>query len=375
MTRIGRYNPSNEGVSSNLFVYGESPVTSTKLNRWDGNIDAGFWLVHRALRMLAGTDEAPAVIGSESSQPLKVQAQTSPDMTVRVLPGILVGPAYLAGLSIEETLPAGGTFNPPASYPRIDSIGLLESGDWVIVEGTEAETPAAPSLPAGAVALADVYLRVGATAILDTDNSTQAYLIDRRPSQITCRAHQHVTPSSLGDVQIEGALEAYGPVEFGNASHKLTLFQSASEGNPVTNSSGTPEVLYNGQENYWYPRQTEVNSHVSFTCPLLSPGTRIKSLKLILYLVSSDDAFNVAVAGRSSQAPESINSIVDFAATDFINSDCLSISSYFFSYTLELDHTLASNNQIWIRIRLNAGSYAPDCRLLGLEWTFEERRY
>lgn len=375
MTRIGRYNPSNEGVTSNLFVYGESPVTSTKLNRWDGNIDAGFWLVHRALRMLVGTDEAPTVIGTESSQPLKIQAQASPDMTVRVFPGILVGPSYLAGLSTQETLPVSGTFTPPASNPRIDTIGLLESGDWVIVEGTESETPAAPSLPTGAVALADVYLRVGATGILDTDDSTQGYLIDRRPPQVICRAHQHITSSSLGDVEIEGSLNAYGPVEFGDSSHALTLFQSASEGNPVTNSSGTPEVLYNGQENYWYPRQTAANSHVSFTCPLISPGTRIKHLKLILYLASTNEAFNVSVLSRPSQAPESINSLLDFAVTDYTDSDCTSITNYFYSYMLDLDHTLASNSQIWIRVRLKAGSYGPDCRLLGLEWTFEERRY
>jgi hypothetical protein len=375
MTRIGRYNPANEEVTSNLFVYGESPVTSTKLNHWDGNIDAGFWLVHHALRMLVGTDEVPKVIGPESSEPLKIRAQATPDMTVRIEPGILVGPAYLAGLSVGETLPLSGVFTAPTANPRIDSIGLLESGEWVITTGTEAESPTAPSLPDGAVCLANLFLRVGATSILDTDDTAQAYLIDLRPSQVTCRAHQHASLTSLGDVQIEGSLDASGPAELGDSFHTLTLFQSACEGTPVLNSSGIPEVLYNGQENYWYPRLAATNGHLSFACPLSSPGSRIKDVKLILRLMSSGEAFNLSILARASQTPESLNSILDFAGTDYTDSACTSVGNDYYSFSQTLNHTLASNTQIWVRIRLRADTYGADCRFLGLEWTFEERRY
>ncbi len=375
MTRIGRYNASYEGVTGSLFVYGEAPVTSSKLNRWDGNIDAGFWLVHRALRMLVGTDESPKVIGPEGSLPLKVSAQATPDMTVRVTPGILVGPAYLAGLSTEESLPTSGTFTAPTSNPRIDTIGIQETGEWVIVTGTEASNPTAPSLPEGAVALADVFLRVGSTTILNADDSSQAYLIDRRPSQVTCRAHQHESASSLGDVEIEGSLDALGPVEFGDSTHTLTVFQPACEGVPVTNSSGVPETLYNGQENYLYPRQTATSEHVSFSCPLITPGTRIKDIKLILRLVSSGESFNLAILSRPSLSPENFNSLIDFAASDYSDSDCTSIASNYYSYSQTLNYTLAANSHIWVCIRLKAGSYGPDCRLLGIEWTFEERQY
>ena len=53
MTLVGKYNASNDEIGGTLFVYGEQPVGSAKLNRWHGNIDAAFWLLHRALRVLA----------------------------------------------------------------------------------------------------------------------------------------------------------------------------------------------------------------------------------------------------------------------------------------------------------------------------------
>ena len=44
MSRAGRYDPLGALNSSDLFVYGESPVTAAKLNRWDSNIAASFTL-------------------------------------------------------------------------------------------------------------------------------------------------------------------------------------------------------------------------------------------------------------------------------------------------------------------------------------------
>lgn len=375
MTRVGRYNASYDGVNGSLFVYGEAPVTSTKLNRWDGNIEAGFWLMHRALRLLTGTDESSRVIGHTGSDPLKVCAQATADLTVRVLPGILVGPACLAGLSIEESLPIDGAFTPPTSNPRIDSIGILESGEWTIVTGTEAASPVAPELPAGAVRLADVFLRVGTTAIHDEDGSTQAYLIDRRPAQITCQAHQHTSLSSFADVQIEGSLEAEGPVEFGDSTHTLSVFQAACEGTAVANSSGIPALLYDGQEGYWYPRQAGVAGVVSFTCPLPTPGTRIREVKLILQLASSSETFNLSVSGRSSQIPESLAAIVEYGAPEYTNLNCSVIGGDFYRYTQSLNYTLPADTQIWVNISLEADSSGPDCCLLGMEWVFEGRRY
>ncbi|MCG3197207.1 MAG: hypothetical protein GHCLOJNM_01692 [bacterium] len=196
MTRVGSYNAGFEGPTSSLFVYGESPVTSAKLNRWNGNIEAGFRLLHRLVRILAGGDSAPYLVGNEGTDPLKVSAQATPSLTVKVASGIALGPTYAMGLSSDETVPAAGAFVAPSGNPRIDSIGIRETGEWVIAAGTESATPSAPLLDPDVVRLADVYLRVGATSIKNSDDGVNGYLIDRRPRRLSALAHRHVAPAS-----------------------------------------------------------------------------------------------------------------------------------------------------------------------------------
>jgi hypothetical protein len=196
MTRAGKYSASFLGPASSLFVYGESPVASVKLNRWDGNIDAGFWLLHRALRVLAGADAAPYLVGSDGEDPLKVLAQSTPNLTVKVSPGLVLGPSYLMGLSAEETLPITGAFVAPAANPRIDAIGIKETGDWVVATGAEAATPTAPALGSDVVRLANIYFRVGATSIKSSDDGVNGYIIDQRPRRLSALAHRHVGPSA-----------------------------------------------------------------------------------------------------------------------------------------------------------------------------------
>jgi len=196
MTLVGRYDASFEGVSGSLFVYGESPVTSLKLNRWHGNIDAGFWLLHRLVRLLATGDDTPYLLDETANDPFLLEEQATPDMTVKVNPGFLFGPGYLVGLSAGISLPTVGTFTAPVANPRIDSVGVRETGEWVVASGTEAASPAAPSLDADTVRLADIYLRVGSNSIRDTDDGTNAYLIDQRPDRLRPFGHRHTGPES-----------------------------------------------------------------------------------------------------------------------------------------------------------------------------------
>jgi hypothetical protein len=100
----------------------------------------------------------------------------------------------LIGLDAEATVPATGAFTPPTVHPRIDAVGVKPTGEWVVVEGTEAASPEAPGLEEGEVLLAEVYLRAGASSIEDTDDFTNGYLLDRRPSRLFCKAHRHTGP-------------------------------------------------------------------------------------------------------------------------------------------------------------------------------------
>lgn len=196
MSLVGKYDASNDQIGGSLFVYGEQPVASAKLNRWHGNIDAGFWLLHRMLRILAGDDGTVFLVDEEGNDPLLVDEQSTPDMTVKVSPGFALGPSFLVGVDAETTLPLTGTFTAPTNDPRIDAIGIRETGEWVIEEGTEAASPVAPTLDADTVELAHVYLRVGATSIKATDDSTNGYLIDQRPVRLPSHIHKHQGPET-----------------------------------------------------------------------------------------------------------------------------------------------------------------------------------
>jgi hypothetical protein len=202
MTPVGQYDATYEGVDGDLFVYGESPVTSAKLNRWHGNIDAGFWLLHRLLRILAAGDGAAYLVGEDGDDPFRVEERSTPGMTVKVAPGFALGPEYAIGLSAEASLPATGSFTAPTSNPRIDAVGVRQSGEWVVDTGTESSSPVAPTLGVDTVPLADIYFRVGSTSIKTVDDGVNAYVIDTRPRRISAFGHRHtgpVTPSESTD--------------------------------------------------------------------------------------------------------------------------------------------------------------------------------
>jgi hypothetical protein len=191
MTRVGQHNPESTANSSSLWAYAESPVTSAKMNAWAGNIEAGFWLLHRVVRVMADSEGGPHLIDEFGSTPLRVHQQGTPNLTVRVDPGFAFGPEFLIGLSEATTLPATGAFVVPATNPRIDAIGIGEDGEWEVVTGTEAASPVAPALSSGTVPLCEIYFRVGSTSIKDSDDSTNAYITDTSPKVLSTLAHRH----------------------------------------------------------------------------------------------------------------------------------------------------------------------------------------
>jgi len=196
MTLFGKYDAAFEAGAGSLFVYGESPLASAKLNRWHGNIEGALHLIHRLVRVLAADDSEKYLIGPQGDEPLKVEEQSPPDLTVRVSPGLALGPSYLVGLSESAVLPEMGTFTPPTANPRIDVIGARETGEWVILTGTEDASPTAPELDDDTIPLAEIYFRVGSASIQNTDDSSNAYITDRRPRRLPTFAHRHAGPAS-----------------------------------------------------------------------------------------------------------------------------------------------------------------------------------
>ena len=127
------------------------------------------------LALLGGGD---GVVGTTASgTDLKVSAQASPNMTVKVSPGSgLVSGQPVCVLATTNT----GTITGPSGNPRIDIVQVDQYGVVSVKAGTEAGSPAAPSVDSGKVKLAEVYLRVGASSIKDTDDATNGYITDSR---------------------------------------------------------------------------------------------------------------------------------------------------------------------------------------------------
>lgn len=196
MAQYGRYNPRNSENSSTLFTFQEVPLTSSKLNRWNGNLSAAFELLHRVCSALCAKNNA-AVITASNADSLRVIPADPPDRTVRIQPGLAMIDRSFAGLLEEQSAPNGGVFSSPVTHPRIDLIVLTASGEIEVVEGAEASSPSPPAAPTDSIALARIYLRVGAVQILAEDDSEQSYIIDARPRLLLGESHGHapdVTP-------------------------------------------------------------------------------------------------------------------------------------------------------------------------------------
>lgn len=100
------------------------------------------------------------------------RAQATPGMTLRVAAGIgYTGttPIYFAGGN-------SPTFVAPVTNPRIDLLYLNGSGALVALSGAENASPTPPSYPSSIIPICEVYLRVGTTAIYNTDQSSHGYI-------------------------------------------------------------------------------------------------------------------------------------------------------------------------------------------------------
>jgi len=128
--------------------------------------------VARALLAVVGVSPTDSgVVGGAAW--LKVEAQSSPNLTVKISSGAV----YIAGVLTSSAAVASLTgFAAPATNPRIDIVQISTAGVISRKAGTENASPSAPSPDANNFKLAEVYNRVGQTSVRDTDDASNGYI-------------------------------------------------------------------------------------------------------------------------------------------------------------------------------------------------------
>ncbi|MCP4475373.1 MAG: tail fiber protein [Gammaproteobacteria bacterium] len=117
-------------------------------------------------------------------KPLRVTAQSSPNMTVLVAGD--QDRAYVSGnTTLDYAGGSSGTFTAPttAGHKQIDILHIDNTGTISITSGTStAGTPSPPTYPGDEMVLAEIYLRQGMSVIKDADDATNGYIFkDRTP--------------------------------------------------------------------------------------------------------------------------------------------------------------------------------------------------
>ncbi len=158
------------------WVFEERPVASSKLNTWDDRIEAALELVHYLLSLAWGGGSG--VIRKASTDDLKVYATTPPSLTVEARPGYAFISHFPFKLAATAQTPA---VTPPVDNPRIDLVqARLETWDISVKTGATSPAPVAPTPDGNCIALAQLYLRPGTTAIKDANDGVNSYIVDAR---------------------------------------------------------------------------------------------------------------------------------------------------------------------------------------------------
>lgn len=150
---------------------------------WGDNLDMG---ANKIVNVADPTDAQDAATKNyvdtsdivKASSYLLALAQDTPDLTLKVL----AGQVYFGGTLVEFSQANTSSFSVPVSDDRIDILSLSSAGSLVITEGTEDASPTVPSVPAGNIPIAQVYMRAGATSVQQDDDATNGYVQkDLRP--------------------------------------------------------------------------------------------------------------------------------------------------------------------------------------------------
>ncbi|HOB90345.1 MAG TPA: hypothetical protein PKG74_03395 [Candidatus Colwellbacteria bacterium] len=252
-------------------------------------------------------DEILATDLNKTGIGLRALEKSTPDMQLAVEPGVV----SISGTIVKYAGGNSGSFSAPSSNPRIDLLCIDSAGALSIVQGTEAASPSAPTYPAGKYVIAEVYLRVGATSIKNTDDSTNGYIYRDVRAFFTGAGDQMVETFiaaetiaaddavAIGDYQTDGgvlmdthkttsgqangsgALNFSGPISVGNNANRILLVFYYQQG-----GSGQGSWSWNG---------SSMTSIIDTTMP--SSGGRVGCLYL---LAPSTGSQTLAITGLSA---------------------------------------------------------------------------
>ena len=211
MVNLGKYDATRESQTSTLFNYGEVPVTSAKLNRWNGNIESAFEAINRILSCTINRDQN-AVLDLGLGDALQVSPQSPAMMGVKILPGLAVIPPCVVGRTTTDSFPNQGVIAPPDIAPRIDVLYLKQDGELGIATGIEGLPTVPPPVPDGVLALAQIFLRPNCVCIKETDDGVNAYLTDARPVLNVGTPHCHTVDRTPPEIPND-AISAFSTAE------------------------------------------------------------------------------------------------------------------------------------------------------------------
>jgi hypothetical protein len=158
---------------------------------------------------------------------------STPNMTVTIDPGNLL---FISGFVLtsptlsSQSVQISGSISAPISHPRIDRI-IIDSttGAIATITGVESTTPSAPSITAGYLPIAQVYLVVNQSIILNSNITDERCLM----STLTLSTYPTITPGNA--TTLAGAL----------TSKNTTSLSYVKLKEIVMNVSGTFRISFN----------------------------------------------------------------------------------------------------------------------------------
>jgi hypothetical protein len=205
----------------------------------------------------------PGVVAADTGQAMAVTQTTTASMNLHVAAGYAAIPAktgnnkYLVRARAQETV----TVTAANTQPRIDLVVVQVSdsdlGDasdtavFTVVKGTAAASPTPPTVPAGALLLAQINVGANVTAIPNsaiTDARAQVVpgvtLLD--PAATTNTSPLSAYPTGLSGLMLTGTNAAAGGWPTGGSQSVLTYSPGGSRGFQLSvrnNTTGTPAVF------------------------------------------------------------------------------------------------------------------------------------
>lgn len=158
------------------WAFEERPVASSKLNLWDDRIETALELIEFFIAQAWGGGSG--VLRNATADDLAVKALSPAGLSAEVRAGYAIIGRFPYKLgATTQTVP----ITAPVTNPRRDLVqARLGTWDISVKTGSEAASPVAPAVDTDAIALAEIYCRVGMTSIKDADDATNGYLIDVR---------------------------------------------------------------------------------------------------------------------------------------------------------------------------------------------------